>query len=343
MKAVVVREHGDLDCLLLEDRDVAEPGSGEVRVRVEAIGLNHLDVWVRRGVPGHEFPLPLVCSSDGAGVIDAVGEGVDGRGVTIGDEVVILPGVSCGTCDHCAAGRENLCPDYKILGEGRDGCAAEFVVVPAANVVPKPPNLEFTSAAAFALSFQTSWAMLRRADLRPGETVLVHGAGSGVGSAAVQIAKVLGAHILATAGTDAKCRAAAELGADHVINYNEKDFVAEVRAIRGRKGVDVVFEHVGAATFDGSVRSLARGGRLVTCGATTGGEVSLSIHRLFFKNLELIGNTMGTRQDVLRVVELVSEGRLRPVVDRVLPMAEVKEAHKLLETRSVFGKIVLQP
>ena len=343
MKAVVVRAHGDLDCLLLEDREVPEPGTGEVRVRVAAVGLNHLDVWVRRGVPGHEFPLPLVCSSDGAGVIDAVGEGVDDPAVAVGDEVVILPGVSCGTCDHCVAGRENLCPHYKILGEGRDGCAAEFVVVPAANVAPKPSNLDFTAAASFALSFQTSWAMLRRADLRPGETVLVHGAGSGVGSAAVQIAKVLGANILATAGTDAKCQAAAELGADHVINYKEQDFVAEVRAIRGRKGVDVVFEHVGAATFDGSVRSLARGGRLVTCGATTGGEVSLSIHRLFFKNLELIGNTMGTQEDVLRVVQLVGEGRLRPVVDRVLPMAEVKEAHMLLETRGVFGKIVLQP
>ncbi len=341
MQAVVVREHGTRDALRFEERPVPDPGPGEVRVAVAAVGINHLDVWVRRGVPGHAFPLPLITSSDAAGVIDAVGVGVNG--FTPGDEVIVLPAVSCGACVACHSGREQMCSRYQILGEARDGCCAEFVVVPESNVVAKPKALDFPAAASFGLAFQTAWSMLRRANLECGETVLVHGAGSGVGSAAVQIARLRGATVIATAGTSAKCQAAADLGADHVINYNESDFVDAVRGIRGRRGVDVVFEHIGAATFDGSVRCLSRGGRLVTCGATTGGDVSLSLHRLFFRNLTLIGNTMGSRGDLLQVIDLVGDGKLSPVVDRVLPMSEVKQAHELLEDRAVFGKIVLLP
>ena len=341
MQAVVVREHGDFDKLLIEERPVPDPGPGEVRVQVAAVGLNHLDTWVRRGVTGHQFPLPLVTSSDGAGTVDAVGVGVTAPAV--GDEVIVLPGVSCGICDACGAGRDHLCAEYGILGESRDGCCAESVVVPASNVIPKPAGLDLPAAASFCLAFQTAWSMLRRADLQAGEVVLVHGAGSGVGTAAVQIAKLLRASVIATAGSDAKCEAALKLGADHAICYEHQDFVEGVREIRGRSGVDVVFEHVGAATFDGSVRCLAPGGRLVTCGATTGGEVRLSLHRLFFKNLSLIGNTMGTRSDALEVIRLVGTGALRPVIDRVLPMSEVRTAHELLESRQVFGKIVLTP
>lgn len=341
MRAVVVREHGGLDKLLIEDRPVPEPGRHQVRVKIAAIGLNHLDIWVRRGVPGHEFPLPLITSSDGAGTVDALGEGVSD--IAVGDAVIVLSGLSCGTCEFCQASRDHLCPDYGILGESVDGCCAEYIVVRDRDVVPKPANLDFPAAASFSLSFQTAWSMLRRAELRAGETVLVHGAGSGVGSAAVQIASFLGAEVIATAGTDAKCQAALELGARHAICYEQQDFVDGVRKLRGPAGVDVVFEHVGAATFDGSIRCLARGGRLVTCGATTGGAVQLNLHRLFFKNLSLIGNTMGTREDVLEVIRLVGIGALRPVVDRVLPMAEVRNAHELLESRRVFGKIVLTP
>jgi len=341
VQAVTVREHGGLEKLLIEDRPLPEPESGEVRVKIAAVGLNHLDTWVRRGVPGHQFPLPLITSSDGAGTVDAIGAGV--TQAAIGDEVIVLPGVSCGSCDACQSGGDNLCADYGILGESRDGCCAEWVVVPASNVVRKPPDLDFPAAASFGLAFQTAWSMLRRANLQAGEAVLVHGAGSGVGTAAVQIAKLLKASVIATAGSDAKCAAALKLGADHAICYEQQDFVDGVRKIRGRAGVDVVFEHVGAATFDGSVRCLAPGGRLVTCGATTGGDVQLSLHRLFFKNLSLIGNTMGTRGDVLEVIRLVGAGALRPVVDRVLPMSEVRMAHELLESRQVFGKIVLTP
>ncbi|MEE2887194.1 MAG: zinc-binding dehydrogenase [Planctomycetota bacterium] len=341
MQAVVVREHGGFDKLLVEQLPTPEPGPAEVRIKIAAVGLNHLDTWVRRGVPGHQFPLPLILGSDGAGTVDAVGEGV--TAAAAGDEVIVLPGLSCGTCDSCQSGHDQLCADYGVLGETRDGCCAESVVVPEANVAPKPPSLDFQSAASFSLTFQTAWSMLRRARLQAGETVLVQGAGSGVGTAAVQIARFLGAEVIATAGTDAKCQAALDLGANHAICYEQQDFVAGVREIRGRSGVDVVFEHVGASTFDGSIRCLTRGGRLVTCGATTGGEVQLSLHRLFFKNLSVIGNTMGTRDDALEVIRLAGSGSLRPVVDRVLPMAEVHLAHELLESRSVFGKIVLTP
>lgn len=341
MRAVVVREHGGLHALVVEDRPRPEPAAREVRVKISAVGLNHLDIWVRRGVPGHKFPLPLVTSSDGAGVIDAVGDGV--TNVAVGDAVIVLPGVSCGTCESCQSGQDQLCAQYAILGEARDGCCAEYVVVPDSNVVAKPASLDFPAAASFSLAFQTAWSMLQRAALTAGETVLVHGGGSGVGSAAIQIAKLQGARVIATAGTDAKCQAASDLGADHVINYSTVDFADAVRQLRGRAGVDVVFEHVGAATFDGSIRCLATGGRLVTCGATTGGAVELSLHRLFFKNLSIIGNTMGTRGDLLKIIRLVGDGQLRPVVDTVLPMDEVRRAHELLESRQVFGKIVLQP
>jgi len=341
MHAVVVREHGSFDALQLEQCPMPEPGPAEVRVKMAAIGINHLDTWVRRGVPGHQFPLPLITSSDGAGTVDAIGDGVSAAAV--GDEVIVLPGISCGTCKFCRSERDPLCKDYAILGETRDGCAAEWIVVPATNVVLKPSSIAFPAAASFCLAFQTAWSMLRRANLQAGEAVLVHGAGSGVGTAAVQIAKLLGAEVIATAGTDAKCEAALDLGADHAICYAQQDFVEGVRKIRGRAGVDVVFEHVGAATFDGSVRCLARGGRLVTCGATTGGDVSLNLQRLFFKNLSLIGNTMGSRRDALEVIRLVGCGSLQPIVDRVLPMTDVHLAHELLESRRVFGKIVLTP
>ena len=341
MKAVVVHEHGGVDKLIVEERPLPDPGPREVRVRMEAVGLNHLDVWVRRGVPGHEFPLPLITSSDGAGVVDAVGPGV--QNIAVGSEVVILPGVSCGACAFCQSGRDQLCEGYQILGEARDGCCAECAVVPDANVAPKPAGIDFPAAASFSLSFQTSWSMLRRAGLEPGEAILIHGAGSGVGTAAVQIAKLLGATVIATAGSHAKCEAARALGADYAIDYSSEDFVDAVRGIRGRSGVDVVFEHVGAETFEGSMRCLARGGRLVTCGATTGGDVRLNLHRLFFKNLSLIGNTMGSREDVLRVIELVGQGRLKPIVHTVMGLDEVSRAHELLESRDVFGKIVLKP
>lgn len=342
MRCVVVREHGGFDKLRLEERPVPAPGPGQVRVKVAAVGVNHLDTWVRRGVPGHTFPLPLIPGSDASGVVDALGPGV--AGVKEGDAVVVLPGVSCGACEACQTGVDQFCRHYHILGESCDGMSAEFVCVPVANIAPLPKGLSTNEGAAICLVFQTAWNMLvRRAELRAGETVLVHAGLSGVGSAAVQIANVLGAQVIATAGGALKCAKVKALGAHHVIDYQAKDFAAEVRALTGKAGVQVVVEHVGAATFEGSLKCLARGGRLVTCGATTGGNVSLSLHAVFFKSLSILGSTMGSKGDLRAVLRLFGQGRLRPVFERALPMAQVGEAHRLLEAREAMGKIVLVP
>lgn len=342
MRCVVVREHGGFDKLRLEERPIPTPGPGQVRVKLAAIGLNHLDTWVRRGVPGHTFPLPQVPSSDGCGVVDALGHGV--ANCKEGDAVVVLPGVSCGVCESCQLGQDNLCRHYHILGESCDGLGAEYAVVPAANVAPKPRALSAEEGASICLVFQTAWNMLvRRAEMRAGETVLVHAGLSGVGSAAVQIANALGARVIATAGGPEKCARVATLGAHHVIDYKAKDFAAEVRTLTGKAGVDVVFEHVGQATFEGSVKSLARGGRVVTCGATTGGSVQVSLHQVFFKNLSILGSTMGQKGDLRTILRMFDQGRFRAVLDRPMPMAQVGEAHRLLESREAMGKIVLVP
>lgn len=342
MRCVVVREHGSFEKLLLEERPVPTPGPGEVRIKVLAVGLNHLDTWVRRGVPGHTFPLPMILGSDACGVVDALGPGV--HGLREGDEMVVLPGVSCGACEPCQTGMDPLCRRYQILGEARDGNCAEFSVVPAANLAPKPTALPAAAAASICLVFQTAWHMLvRRAELRAGETVLVHAGLSGVGSAAIQIAALLGAQVIATAGGPAKCARLATLGAHHVIDYQAVDFAAEVRALTGKAGVQVVVEHIGAATFAGSLQSLARGGRLVTCGATTGGTVQLPLHLVFFKSLSVLGSTMGSKGDLRSVLRLFEQGRLQPVLDRALPMAQVGEAHRLLEERQALGKLALLP
>ena len=340
MRCVMVREHGGFERLLLEERAVPDPDPGQVRVRVRAIGLNHLDTWVRRGVPGHTFPLPLIPSSDASGVIDAVGKGV--IGLREGDEVVVLPGVSCGVCEACQSGLDQLCRHYDILGESCDGTSAEYICLPAANVAPKPVGMSFEEGASVCLVFQTAWNMLvRRAELRAGETVLVHAGLSGVGSAAVQIARALGAQVIATAGGAAKCAKVAALGAHHVIDYQAGDFVREVKALTGKDGVQVVFEHVGEATFAGSLKCLARGGRVVTCGATTGGNVQVSLHAVFFKSLSILGSTMGSKGDLRQVLRMFGQGQLCAVLDRSMPMAEVAEAHRLLEAREAMGKIVL--
>jgi NADPH:quinone reductase-like Zn-dependent oxidoreductase len=340
MRCVVVREHGGVDKLRLEERPVPTPLPGQVRVRMQAVGLNHLDTWVRRGVPGHTFPLPLVTSSDGCGVVDALGAGV--TGIAAGDPVVVLPGVSCGACEACQQGQDNLCRHYHILGESCDGTAADYVCVPVANVAPKPRALSAPEAASICLVFQTAWHMLvRRAELRAGETVLVHAGLSGVGSAAVQIANALGAQVIATAGGPEKCAKVKSLGAHHVIDHRTQDVAATVRTLTGKAGVPVVFEHVGASTFETSLKVLQRGGRLVTCGATTGGNVSLSLHAVFFKSLSILGSTMGQKGDLRQILRLFDQGRFRPVLDRALPLAQVGDAHRLLEERQALGKLVL--
>ena len=340
MRAVRIHEHGGLDKLVIEEVAVPEPGPGEVRVRLRAAGLNHLDLWVRRGVPGHNFPLPLIPGCDGAGSVDTVGTGV--KRWKEGDNVVLAPGLSCGTCALCLAGQDQLCASYGILGETRDGTNASCVVVPERNLMAKPTNLGFAEAAAFPLTFLTAWHMLSaRARLRPGETVLVHAAGSGVSSAAIQMAAVLGARIIATAGSPEKLERARSLGADHVIDYRAQDFVAEVKALTARRGVDVVFDHVGQDTFSGSLRCLAKGGRYVFCGATSGFEMVADFRPVFFKSLSVLGSTMGSQGELRLLRDLVEDGRLKPAVDSVMPLDRIADAHGRLERREAFGKIVL--
>lgn len=342
MKAILIREHGSFEALRLQDVPDPEPRPDEVLVRVKASGLNHLDLWLRRGVPGHTFPLPMIPGSDGAGIVESVGSTV--TNVSEGDEVVVVPGVSCGTCEACLSGRDHQCRKYGILGEHRNGTCAELVSLPAANVAPKPGNLTMAEAATVSLSFLTAWNMLmHRAELQAGETVLVQAGMSGVGSAAVQIARLIGATVIATAGSTEKCQRVLELGAHHAINYREQDLRKEIKGLTGGRGVEVAFEHVGGETFDVSMRCLAWSGRLVTCGATTGAEAKINLRALFFKSLSLLGSTMGSKGDLRRILRLVEQGQLRPVLDRVLPLAQAGEAHRLLEQREALGKIVLEP
>jgi len=309
-------------------------------VRVRAVGLNHLDLWVRKGVPGHTFPLPIVPGCDVAGAVDAIGPGV--VDVAVGDEVVVVPGVSCGRCLACRAGDDALCRHYGILGESRDGGCQEQLVVPDVGVFPKPPALTWTDAAAIPLTFLTAWHMLSaRAKVQPGDLVLVHAAGSGVSTAAIQIATLLGARVVATAGSDEKCARAVALGAEEAVNYRSVDFVAAARRFSGSRGVDVVVDHVGTDTFERSLKCLTKGGRYVTCGATSGYELKTDFRLVFFKSLSILGSTMGGAHELARVLSLVAAGRLRPVVDRIFRLDDVADAHRYLAERTVFGKIVL--
>jgi NADPH:quinone reductase-like Zn-dependent oxidoreductase len=319
VKAVVIREHGSYEKLLLEERSAPEAREGEVRVRIRAAALNHLDTWVRRGIPGFRFPLPIIPGCDGAGVTDA------------GEEVILSPGLG-----------HPLDKDYGILGETRDGTCADYIVVPSENVLPKPKRLSWEEAAAWPLTFLTAWAMLtRRAQVQPGEWVLVHAAGSGVGVACVQMAKMLGARVIATASSEEKRGRVLGLGADAAIPY--EDFVRAARGIAGKAGVDVVVDHLGPATWEGSVSVLRRGGRLVTCGGTTGHEIRFDLRHLFFKSLSFLGSTMGTLEELRTVLGHVDAGRLKPVVDSVFRLDEIRKAHERLADRAVFGKVVVVP
>jgi NADPH:quinone reductase-like Zn-dependent oxidoreductase len=343
MKAVVIREHGDTDRLVFEEKPTPEPGPGQVRIAVRAAGVNHLDTWVRRGVPGHTFPLPLTPGCDGAGVVDAVGPGV--AGLEPGRRVLVAPGVVWGDDEWTAKGQDQLSPGYGIFGETCDGTCADQVVVPARNALPIADHLTFERAAAFPLVSITAWNMVvRRAQVVPGETVLVHAAGSGVSSMAIQLAKRAGAGlVIATTSSEKKAEQARALGADEVVDYTDPVWSRAVKRFTGGRGVDVVVDHVGAATFANSLRVLVRGGRYVFCGATTGFEVPLNLNLVFFKNIAVIGSTMGSLGDLHQILRLVEAGRLDAVVDEVLPLSQIAEAHRRLEARGVFGKLVLTP
>jgi NADPH:quinone reductase-like Zn-dependent oxidoreductase len=344
MEAVVLREHGGPEVLQRESIDVPEPGPGEVRVAVKAVAVNHLDIWVRRGGPAFHLAYPHRLGSDVAGVIDAFGPGAGPGALAVGDRVVINPGISCGHCQSCLSGADNLCPDYRILGENTHGGYAGYVVVPRQNLAPYPDGLSYEEAASVLLPFLTAWQMLvRKAEVRPGEVVLVHGAGSGVGVAAVQICKLFGARVIATASSEDKLSRARALGADDTIDYQAGDFVGEVRRLTSKRGVDVVFEHVGGDTFARSIKVTRNGGRIVTCGATSGFTPAIDLRHVFFRQIQILGSTMGSKGDLFEVLKHVAAGRLRPVIHTVMPLAEAASAHRMLEARQAFGKIVLTP
>ena len=338
MKAARFHQHGGPEVLSYEDAPDPEASTGRAIVRVRACALNHLDLWQRRGLERVRIPLPHISGADVAGeVVDA-----GGGGVPTGTRVMLQPGLSCGRCPLCIAGRDNYCPQYDVLGYMSDGGYAELVSVPVVNLIPIPDHIEFADAAAFPLTFLTAWHMLMaRAALQAGETVLVLGAGSGVGQAAVQVARAHGARVFATAGP-AKLDRARALGAEEVIDHYSGNFAQRVRELTGNAGVDVVVEHVGEATWDRSVRALARGGRLVTCGATSGHRGALDLRHLFARQLSLLGSYMGGKPELRRAAELFFAGVLKPVVDTVMPLSAAGAAHARMEAGEQFGKIVLE-
>ncbi len=341
MRAYRIERHGGPEVLEWTELPAPEPGPGEVRIAIRACALNRLDLWVRNGVPGHEFPLPLIPGSEIAGDVDAVGVGVDD--LEPGKPALVAPGLSCGVCEKCVGGADHLCRRYGILGEHHDGGYAELAVVPRRNVLPLPEGLGYVEAAAIPLVFLTAWHMLaERAKLQPLEDVLIQAAGSGVSSAGIQIAKLLGARrIIATAGSDEKLEKARELGATHTVNYKTDDFVAATRDITGRKGVEVAFEHVGGETFEKTCRTLAWAGRIVLCGATTGAQAEINLRAVFFKSLSILGSTMGSQAELRHLLRFFETGELKPVIDRTFPLEEAPAAQRALENREQFGKIVL--
>jgi NADPH:quinone reductase-like Zn-dependent oxidoreductase len=342
MKAAAFEQHGGPEVLKYVDAPEPVIRAGDVLVRVHACALNHLDLWVRGGLPNVPIPLPHIPGSDVAGEVAKIG--ADVTTVKVGQKVVLAPGVTCGKCAACLAGIDNRCRQFTNLGYMIDGGCAEFVRVPEVNCFPYPENLSFEEASAVPLVFQTAWHMLvTRAELQPGEDVLILGAGSGVGTAAIQIAKFFGARVTTTASTDEKLDKACQLGADHTINHKTQKIREEVRRITGKRGVDVVFEHVGAATWEDSIASLALAGRLVTCGATTGYDAKIDLRFLFSRQLSLLGSYMGTKDEFRTVLKLVAAGKLKPVIDRTFPLAEIAAAHTYLESGQQFGKVVLKP
>lgn len=337
MRAVVLFKHGGPEVLTSVDYREPKLGPTDVLVQVKATALNHLDIWIRKGLPG--VKLPLILGSDIAGVVKEVGEGVER--FRPGDEVIVAPGYGCGVCEYCLSGRESLCRTYTMPGYHVDGGYAELTAHPERAILPKPRNLTFEEAASIPLVFLTSWHMLKTlADVREGEWVFIWGAGSGVGISSIQIAKLMGANVITTVGDDWKIEKAYKLGADHVIQRKKEDVVSKVREIAG--SVDVVVDSVGRDTWSKDMKMLKRGGRLVSVGATSGSEAGIDVRYVFAKQLRILGSYMGSRAELMEVLRFVEEGKLKPVVDSVYELEEAGKAHEKMERSEMFGKIVLR-
>lgn len=342
MQALRIHQHGDPSVLRVDDIPRPAPGPGQALVRVLGVSLNHLDLWVRRGMPGHPVAFPRILGCDGTGEIAALGAGV--TGFRAGDKVMIEPGVTSGNSPEDREGNDHLAPDYTIRGEHSDGLDCEYVAIEARYLQPLPKGLDPVQVASVPLVFVTAWGLvMTRGQARSGETVLVLGGASGVGSAAIQVAKARGARVFSTAGSEEKRRLCRELGAEAVFDHRDENWGKEVKKATGGEGVDLVVEHIGPATWKSSMAVLARNGRLVTCGGTTGPTVEIALPHLFIKNQSVLGSTMGPRTAYPEILAGLAKGVFRPVVDRVLPLSKAREAHELLESRKVVGKIVLVP
>jgi NADPH:quinone reductase-like Zn-dependent oxidoreductase len=340
MNAVRIHEHGGTDVLVWEE--ITDPAikPDQVLVQIKAAAINHLDIWVRRGIPG--ISLPMILGSDAAGIIKKVGQGVSD--FIVGDAVIINPLLFCGKCETCIDGRENECPFIGIIGESTDGTNCEFIAVNERNLRKIPDNIDFESAASFPLAGQTAYQMLiNRAQAKEDDTVLIWGSSSGVGSFGLQIAKAIGCNVIATGGSTAKCKQASDLGADISLNHYEDNILGAVKDFTNGNGVDVVFEHSGASTWDISMKILGRHGRVVTCGATTGSKVSIDLRYIFFKQQSILGSTMGNVQALDAVIELIKTDRIKPIVDEIFSMEKIADAHKYFENSNQFGKVVLIP
>lgn len=340
MKAVFFRKHGGNEVLEYGDWPTPEPGQGEVRVAIRAAAMNHLDIFVRNGIP--DVPLPQVPGADGSGVVDAVGPGVEG--LTPGDRVLLQPGLCCGVCEFCRRGEQSLCVKFRILGEHVAGTFAEQVVVPVRNVFPIPEGLSFEQAAAFPLAYQTAWRMIvTRGAVRPGQTVLIHGAGGGVAGAALEIALLCGARVLATTSGEQKVSRMKAAGAELVIDHTKEDVLRAVREHTNKRGADVVIDCVGDKTWMTSLRSVVRGGRIVTCGETTGPNPKEEIRLIYWKQISILGSTMSNDSEFRALLSFIASGRLKPRIDRVFPFADVRAAYEYLEKGRQHGKIILVP
>jgi NADPH2:quinone reductase len=338
MKAIFFEKHGGNEVLRYGDRPEPAAGPGQVRIAVRAAALNHLDLFVRNGIP--DVPLPQIPGADAAGVVDAVGAGVEG--VTPGDRVLVQPGLYDNVCEFCRSGEQSLCIKFQIVGEHGPGTFAEKVIVPARNVFPIPPRLSFEEAAAFPLAYQTAWRLIvGRGAVGPGQTVLVHGGGGGVAGAAVQIARLCGARVFATTSGDGKMRWLKEAGAEVVIDYAREDVAKAIRAITGKRGVDVVLDSVGEKTWMTSLQAVRKGGRIVTCGATTGPNPKEEIRLVYWKQIAILGSTMANDREFRELLSAVASGALSPRIDRVYPLARAAEAYARLEEGKQGGKIVL--
>lgn len=343
MKAVTINEHGGLECLQIEDVAVPEPAENEVVVRVAAAALNHLDIWIRKGRPGIEIPMPHILGSDASGVVAKLGTAV--RHLDIGQEVIINPAISCGKCEFCVRGDHTLCPSFGIIGFTRPGTFAEQVCVSADKIHPKPPHLDFPEAAALPLAYVTAWRMLfTRAGLKPGQTVLIHGIGGGVALAALQLAKMSGATVIVTSSSNEKLALSATLGSDHGINYKTAaDLAGQICDITGGRGVDIAVDSVGRATWPIDFAVVRRGGCIVLCGVTSGPAAHTSLQRLYWNQLTIMGSTMGSDEDFRQMLRAVTACRLKPVIDSVKPLESATEAMARMENARQFGKIVLTP